>query len=135
MNMKVRFSLFLTLLLTLAACSEPVPDQTPTEPVEPTQEELFKADMVMICDSVKRPEIVQTSAEERNRIAAEYIASNIRSARAKELFEAVATMDLADRVVAFNLAADDAGIQECAFVGLFLQPPQEEDADASTPAE
>lgn len=123
--MIVRMCACFVLLFGLAACSEPVPDKAPVEPVEPTQEELFKADMVMICDSVKQPQFTESSAEDRPMVLAKYIDAKLRSDRAKTLFESSATLAPDERSASFSAAAAEAGIEDCAFLGIFQAPPQE----------
>lgn len=108
--------------LASGVCGDFIPNFTPNPADAARQDALFKADMEMICASVKLPQVISASPGMHRTALAKYIYGELKSERARALYNIQAYLEPSHCIASFQEAMVDAGRAECDFVELFSVP-------------
>jgi hypothetical protein len=94
----------------------PLPSAGAAAPVAPAEPNVYKKDLESWCNAPSAPGAAKASKEDRPRIMAVWISSQLHSDRAEELAKRMGTTAPADRKAVFRKEIEGQGIKSCPFL-------------------
>ena len=94
----------------------PLPSAGAAPPAAPVAPNVYKTDLESWCNAPSAPGAAKASKEDRPRVMAVWISSQLHSDRAEELSKRLSTTEPAARKALFRKEIEGQGIKSCSFL-------------------